>query len=321
MFLSLTVRYLINLEALNGVESVGNISRHRVAPMVIPVDNGYAVKYVPVISGESIAHGYQLLLADEAKSSGLPVGKRSSIGEFVKFTDDYLLKEEGITPPSDLKEARRLEVDIMLKDIVCDVGGFLYTGKAPVKRTSTFQVSYMVPAYGVSQETAALESQMHVRFSKDQQSYQIPYNVDVGSALYSFTFNLDLDSISIPMNYGEKVKGEEELGKQRSKRIQVALRALSRLLENLEFGAKKSRFYPIAHLESALMTLTDKPFVVTPSVRADYVEMTLKRVNVLKDMKIVSLKKIIGVNVRGDNIESVSTISEAISKIMKEVGV
>jgi Uncharacterized protein predicted to be involved in DNA repair len=79
-FLSVSLRYLVNVESLNGVESVGNISRHRVAPVVLPVGKGYAVKYVPVVSGESIAHAYQSILVEEAMSRNSPWGRDPQSG-------------------------------------------------------------------------------------------------------------------------------------------------------------------------------------------------------------------------------------------------
>jgi CRISPR-associated protein Csa2 len=323
-FLSMTVRYLINTEALNGVENVGNISRHRVAPIVIPVDNSYTLKYMPVVSGESLAHGYQSVLVDVAKSEGLPLGKRSSVKEFVKFADDDLLKEEGISPPKDATQIREVETAIMLKDVVADVGGFLYPGKVSVKRTSAFQVSYMIPAYGVSPEVAAVESQFHVRYSVDQQKYQNPYNVDVGSALYTFTFNLDLDVIATPVNQGNKAKGEDELADQKKKRQRAALLALARFLENLEFGAKKSRFHPVADFRDAVLTLTEKPFVVTPAVTSDYANRTAKRLSSLKEMKVVEVKKFLSVNAKvteGEKAEEVDNLAKAVGEVIKALGV
>ncbi|MGC9072515.1 MAG: DevR family CRISPR-associated autoregulator [Acidilobus sp.] len=350
-FLSLTVRYLINTEALNGVENVGNISRHRVAPIVIPMDNSYTLKYMPVVSGESLAHGYQSVLVDVAKSESLPLGKRSSVKEFVKFADYKLLKEEEINPPKDATQIREVETAIMLKDVVADVGGFLYTGKAKsqrkrtsakssseevgaeesssedeknqsLKRTSAFQVSYMIPAYGVSPEVAAVESQFHVRYSVDQQEYQKPYNVDVGSALYTFTFDLDMDVIATPVNQGNKAKGEDELAGEKKKRQRAALLALARFLENLEFGAKKSRFHPVVDFRDAVMTLTEKPFVVTPAVTNDYADKTANRLKVLSDMKVVAVKKFMTVNVApksGYQAEQKDTIAEAINEVIKSL--
>lgn len=46
-----TVRFLVNVESLNGVESVGNLTRHRTAPVVLRSSSGYVVRYVPTVSG------------------------------------------------------------------------------------------------------------------------------------------------------------------------------------------------------------------------------------------------------------------------------
>ncbi len=320
VFVSISLRYLVNMESLNGIESVGNISRHRVAPMIIPTNNEYSVKYVPAVSGESIAHAYQMLLVDEALKKGLPVGKRSKLGELLKYTDDDLLKEENITPPENYDDARRFEVDVMLKDIVSDIGGFMYTGKIPVKRTSVFQVSYMIPVYDSSSETAALEAQFHVRFSpSDPKKYQNPYTVEVGSALYTFTFNIDTDKIAVPSTAGEKTDNEELLQFQKDKRIEVAKNALIRLLENLDFGAKRSRFSPIAELRSAVGIKSLVPIVVTPGVTSNYINDTYTRVTSLKQKGIVSEPKLLAINkenlnIKG-NIDKVETISDLISQL------
>jgi len=73
VWLSLSARLLINVEALNMAEAVGNYTRHRRAPVVIPTNGGYKVVYVPAISGESLAHAYQAWLVHEARIRGLPV--------------------------------------------------------------------------------------------------------------------------------------------------------------------------------------------------------------------------------------------------------
>jgi CRISPR-associated protein Csa2 len=181
----------------------------------------------------------------------------------------------------------------------------------------------MIPAYGAGAEVAALESQFHVRYSVDQQKYQNPYNVDVGSALYTFTFNLDLDVVATPVNYGEPVPEEKILSGEKAKRQKAALLALARFLENLEFGAKKSRFHPIAELRDAVLTLTDKPFVVTPGVVNDYAERTAVRLKALSDMKVVTATIFVTVNVTpksGLQAEQRGTIAEAVNEVIKALG-
>ena len=55
LFVSVRGRVLINVEALNMTESVGNYVKHRRVPVISP--KTYATYFVPAISGESIAHG------------------------------------------------------------------------------------------------------------------------------------------------------------------------------------------------------------------------------------------------------------------------
>ena len=92
MFLSISARLLVNVEALNMVESVGNVVRHRRAPIIVPSQdkNEYVLVYTPVISGENLANAYQRWLAQLAKQESLPcvviVKKLSSLNmETLRF--------------------------------------------------------------------------------------------------------------------------------------------------------------------------------------------------------------------------------------------
>jgi CRISPR-associated protein Csa2 len=281
-YISIAVRVLTNLESLSGVETVGNLSRHRTAPVVVPSSNGYTVRFLPVLSGESIAHAYQELLVEEARVLDLPLSEYSKRCEFLKFADETLLKKEGIAPPVDEDDIRRAEVEVLLRDIVADIGGFLYAGREgqPIKRTSCFQVGYAIPAIW-EKEAAALESQFHVRFAlSDVEKYQIPYNVEVGSALYTFTFNLDLNRIGTPSTQFGNLNQEKEkqLQVSKPKRLNAALLALAKLYSYLSFGAKRSRFLPNMEPVSCVATYSKNlRFVVSPGNGNDYIFMTYKR--------------------------------------------
>jgi CRISPR-associated protein Csa2 len=68
VYVSVSARILMNVEAVNMAETVGNISRHRKAPVVVASkQGGISVVYVPAVSGESLAHHYQRLLASIAQ--------------------------------------------------------------------------------------------------------------------------------------------------------------------------------------------------------------------------------------------------------------
>jgi CRISPR-associated protein Csa2 len=286
-YISIALRSVVNVESLNGIETVGNLSRHRTAPLVIPIEgNGYAIRFLPVVSGESIAHAYQELLVDEANSSNLPLCERSKRYEFLKFADEKLLNEEQINQPKDEDDIRRAEVDILLRDLVCDVGGFLYAGSPSVKRTSCFQVGYMIPAIH-EREVAAVESQFHMRFAPSSMSdHQIPYNVELGSALYTFTFVLDTDRIGKPSTqFGKSDKDkEEELNRQRVARLKASLAALAKFYSYLSFGAKRSRFLPNMEAVSAIASYSrDSKFTVSPGNDNGFIRSTIERRNAFVD--------------------------------------
>jgi CRISPR-associated protein Csa2 len=282
-FLSLAVRAIVNLESLNTVESVGNLSRHRIAPVVLKTsENSYSMRYVPVVSGETIAHAYQSYLVDLAQQSNLPLGRLTSRHEFIKYSEDAYL--EGIKGPDGYEDSRRFEVDVMLYDVVADIGGFLYAGKkTPVRRTSRFQVGYMMPALDAV-SSASLESQFHVRMALSllekgkAELGQIPYNVEVGSALYTFTFNLDVDGIAKPSTMAEESKREKELQEQRPARIRLALEALLLLLTGMGFGGKRSRFLPNTDIRAVGLTISERTdFVISPGNSSNFVDNTIRR--------------------------------------------
>jgi CRISPR-associated protein Csa2 len=314
MFLSASFRILVNVESLNSVESVGNVSRHRSVPIVIPYDNGYTIRYVPAVSGESIAHGFQSLLVDVALRENLPVSEFSRRKEFLKFSEDAYL--EGINPPENHDDIRRFEVDVMLKDIVADVGGFLYTPRRkekgrqsiPVKRTSRFQVGYMLPALEDVTNAAALEAQFHVRFlqSTEQEGArlgQIPYNIEAASALYTFTFNLDLDGIGVPVtNFGKRDERKEgELEKQKVQRRKAALKALGLFVSQISFGARHSRYLPNAELMSCTFALSDIPFTVSAGNYRSYIGQTFNRAEKLS--RLLGIKTQVWAVVREEKVQ------------------
>ncbi|MEJ5292439.1 MAG: type I-A CRISPR-associated protein Cas7/Csa2 [Candidatus Methanosuratincola sp.] len=286
-FLSTSFRLLVNVESLNGIESIGNLSRHRTVPIVVSEPGGYTIRYVPAVSGESIGHAYQELLVKRANEMGLPVGKYSSRGEFIKFTDNKFLEEEGVTPPESIEDVRRTEAQIMLKDVVCDIGGFLYAEKTPIKRTSRFQVGYMIPALD-EVNASALEAQFHVRHALSEMKKgqlgetraQIPYNVEVGSAVYTFTFNLDIDGISkVSTLFGNPPNEEVELNSQRERRAKAALMAFVDLVSTMGFGAKRSRFLPtIEPLGAVACISTSGPFIASPGNSRWFIGDTARRV-------------------------------------------
>jgi len=276
MFLSVRGRVLLNVEALNMTESVGNYVKHRRVPVILP-EGGYTTLFVPAISGESIAHGFQALLAEVAKKKGLPVCKLCERGIFLKSTNKNVFREAfGREPPDDLEE------EVIRGCIVEDIGGFLYAGEANVKRTSNFFTGYMIPAKE-SLENSLIEPQLHSRYAlgtpfvgrEQEQRGQTIYYVELSSAVYIFSFDFDARFVGKTTFSYENV-GREVVGDRKS-RIEAALEAFQKFLIEFWFGAKKTRFMPIIEWESLLLAVSDDVWTVPSPFAKNYIEKAKKK--------------------------------------------
>ncbi len=91
-WVQIVYRMLVNVDALNMVESVGNVTRRRTVPVIVPKAPGqYVVRWVPAISGESLAHHYQMEIVELAKTRYTQCKDRidywSEQGELLKHWD------------------------------------------------------------------------------------------------------------------------------------------------------------------------------------------------------------------------------------------
>ncbi|MBP1357995.1 MAG: DevR family CRISPR-associated autoregulator, partial [Sulfolobus sp.] len=252
LFLALSARVLVNLESLNMAGSIGNVTKHRRAPVVVYTSSGFKLLQVPVISGMSLAYSYQYLLAKVAKDNNLPVANMSSLGYFLKYSDDKIIKnyyKDIGELPGDLCDAEKTLVE---KDVIADVGGFLYTDGG-IKRTSRFSFSYMMPAMDALKSGAVgLTPQIHVRFSPEakQGEQALVYNEN-GSALYTLSFILDASGISKLDMCRALGKSNIDLGTEvRKKRFDAAVTALISMIGNGLMGAKRSRNLPHYEVQS-----------------------------------------------------------------------
>ncbi|MEM4680821.1 MAG: DevR family CRISPR-associated autoregulator [Acidilobaceae archaeon] len=308
--LSLSGRFLVNVEALNMVESVGNVTKHRRAPIVTYSEGKYNVVYVPVVSGEAIAYHYQRLLTQIAESMGLNVTGLDKQGYYLKYSDDDIIKnwysEPRIKEVIDSKNPCDIERAFIEASVVADVGGFLYMKKGEgdkkrskeseskadkdetpplIKRTSRIRFSYLVPSLdAVASGAAVLYPQLHVRYAPlPLQRVQALYYVESGSALYTLSSILVASDIA-KLEYcagGKSLPPEEKI-----KRVEAALKALVALIDGLSFGAKRSRYLPIYETKSLIISVSKGPieFTVSPATDKSYIEKTLKRVEILKEL-------------------------------------
>ena len=260
MWISFSVRYLVNVEDLNNVESAGNYVRHRRAPLIFKDNGSYFVTYTPAVSGEMIAHGYQMNLVELALQSNLPVENLAKQGIFIKRGSEDKVHEG--TKCSD-KQGAEYEYCVIEEDIVEDVAGFMNPTKL-VKRTSNIAFSYMIPALDAI-KASTISSQFHVRYANKElidkyknDNIQSLYNIETASALYVLTGYLNLDGIGRTQNYPVK---EVENKKVREK---AALDSLMITLTQFLFGAKQTRFKPIVEIEALFLSVSEKPFNLPP---------------------------------------------------------
>jgi CRISPR-associated protein Csa2 len=169
----LSARVVVNVEAMNMVEAIGNVVRHGKAAHVYRIREGqnerYKIRTVPVVSGEALRH--VRALAEVAEGVGLPVCSWCRRGEFVKHgvvLDEFFRDVKGAggvagfekVAEKGVYEAERL---ILESCVVEDVGGFLIPTRVPVKRTSVLEVGYMVPAVEGGRVSYGFDVQFHVR--------------------------------------------------------------------------------------------------------------------------------------------------------------
>lgn len=290
--LSLSTRVLVNVEALNMAEAVGNYTRHRKAPVVFSTGTDYSVVYTPAVSGEALAHGYQQLLAQIAKNRGLPVTKLDEQGYLLKFSSTDILDNwypelsafaGGGTSVSKWASAsstslEELEKAFLKVSVVADVGGFLLAERL-LRRTSAIRFSYMVPTLeALASGGVSLTPQLHVRYAPPeiQSKEQAIIYVESGSALYTFTAELVASDIG-RLYYSQR--SDADLDKQRLSRVNAAVDALIALVDGLLFGAKRSRYMPLWKTKSLLVTVSSGPveFIPTPGLTKSYVKETYER--------------------------------------------
>jgi CRISPR-associated protein Csa2 len=148
-FLSFGVRFVANVEALNMVESAGNLVRHRTVPLIVFLEEGkYSIRWYPALSGETLAHAFQYNLStlERMTNSNNPrLCYFCSINEFIKHSalDFYsqLKSSQQISFPqwesdfidgySNISEEWEIERRIVENCIVEDLGGFVIATAAP----------------------------------------------------------------------------------------------------------------------------------------------------------------------------------------------
>jgi len=338
-FVSLAARLLVNVEALNMVEAIGNVTRHRRATVIIhEPSGGYRKVEVPCVSGESLAHAYQVALVEAARAIyakegvEVPVCEWCARGEFFKSMDDAHTMShvrEAIKGLKGAEQAHTFEREVIRSCLVEDLGGFLRAERPPVKRTSRFQVGYMLPTADAI-ATTALDTQFHVRHAPteavrgEERAAQMIYYVETGSAVYGLCFNLDVDGIGKT----SMVEVEEVVDRaERLRRVGASLGALLALLSTKAFGAKRSRFLPLIEVRSVLAAVSSPvAFTVEPPSYVDFIEATkskaerflaaMKRLGIDEEVSLYAFSKEAEVP---EGVERADSVEELIDKLAAKV--
>jgi CRISPR-associated protein Csa2 len=305
--LSLSARVVINAEAMNMVEAIGNVVRHRKATLVYRLREGqnerYEIRTVPVISGEALRHAIQVALAEIAEKMGLPVCEWCKRGELVKHgvrLDDFFKfkfkdedREVEVKNVDDFKKSAsesiyRAEWLVVGSCVVEDVCGFLIPTETPVKRTSVLEVGYMVPAVEGGRVIYGFDVQFHVRHApgaqrvveqkqhREEQAQSV-YNVESSSAVYAMSLNVELWRVG---TYFAEKDGRLELRAlgDRAKRVRAALLALVAVLNgDVRVGGHWSSYRPLWRLESAAAVFSSPmPVSAAPAVDEKYLKETVE---------------------------------------------
>ena len=234
VFVSISLRVKIDVEAANMVESVGNYSRHRIIPMITQNydEDGnikYDLMYLTGISGQLLGNAFSRALAD------IVIRRNHAIcNECRKYEMIGGFPKRPVLTDNDSIDKRVCECTIE------DVTGFLATKEqeseskkgAAIRRTSKIWFSYMVPDADSIKHSPPIP-QFHVRYGREDE--QKIYTVESGSAIYRFMIGIDVDGIG-KLTDGTCVE-------DRNERIKDVFDALLQMF-NGYLGAKKARYLP-----------------------------------------------------------------------------
>ncbi len=338
-YLSISARVLVNAEAMNMVEALGNVVRHRKASVVYRLENKeekrawYEVRTVPVISGEALRHAYQAALADIAVQANLKVCDWCKRHEFIKHgvvADPFKTLEQQLfgvlESNATLSEKERA---VMEACVVEDVGGFLVPTATPVKRTSVLEIGYMMPAVHNNKVLYGFDVQFHVRHAPTAQAIsgkgqeiqpQSIYNKESSSALYSLSLNLELWRIGVTSDC-------QYVLSDREKRVKAALAALVAVLNgDVRIGGGWSSYLPSWRLQDAVAVFSAPlPISAITPVYEDYINQTVELARAKDEVYSKALGeveyRILAFTASGcqrdKNVECAGSIAEFVKRLME----
>ena len=157
-----------------------------------------------------------------------------------------------------------------------------------MKRTSSFYTGYMIPTKEAL-ENVVIEPQLHSRYALGTKFVeggqgQMIYYVELSSAVYTFSFDLDTRYIGKATFVYDKAG--QDVVDDRKKRVEVTLNAIQKFLIELMFGAKKSRFLPVVEWESLVIAVSDDVWTVPSPFTKNYIQRANNKLQKMKEQNI-----------------------------------
>jgi CRISPR-associated protein Csa2 len=334
LYLAATFRVLVNVEAFNAIEPLGNVIRHRKASIAVSRGGSIEIVTVPTASGEALRHAYQYTLAQLASLRGVPVCRWCRLGEFIKHgvltPELYQDEKELYDVLSGNRPVDEKELEIVKRCVVEDVAGFLVPARTPVKRTSRIQVSYLVPSMvEVRRGAFAVDIQFHVRHAPQAEAKapqgaqprpQSIYYVESAGAVYTFSAVLDIGGIGIVVRSDGSVQGVEP--QEGLARALLAVEALAEVVKSGGIGGKQSSYMPHwMPLSGVVVVSRPVKFVPTPPHVENYVSDTISnvksQVDMLRSIGIGDRDIRVSIAVFGSELE-IEGVNNDIGKIIKK---
>ena len=264
VFVSMSLRMRVDVEAANMVESAGNYSRHRIVPVITRVHNEdgsieYQLAYLAGISGQAFGNAYTRALVDISTKRGLSVHDDCKNYERVGGFPKRPVLQDGDSIDKRIEEC-----------VVEDITGFMATkggeggreGQS-IRRTSAVMFSYMVPDADSVKHSPPIP-QFHVRYSSSKEE-QMVFSIESSSAIYRLLIAIDVDKIGRLIGDSQDKQGKKEYVDDRKERVRAAFDALALTFQSYLF-AKKARYLPQVEFLGGVAAVSDPyKFMVSPA--------------------------------------------------------